>query len=227
MELRPSIARIGAVFGWATLVGILLFEVVGPQIVAGQRVSGTLDARVVSEYYNHPFLEFLAAGVFLAAGAFLVFAVALREVLRGDEYSHCLATVGLAFAVTEASLIITKSALAATLVRVATSPGGDIVPLFRFWDVLYNSGVYLTEAGLVISFALAMRNSVIFPKWMLWFGVAVGALQVVNMTALFVGIPDAATLVGNIAFALWLATTSFGLSRAGWRAGAVQHATSS
>jgi len=212
MEFKSRIGRIGAFAGWATLVGILFFEVIGPQLVAGQRVTGTLDAAVISAYYNHSTLEYLNAGVFLAAGAFLVFAVALREILGGDSYSRFLATIGLAFAVTETSLIITKSALAATLVRIAAS-GGDILPLFRFWDVLYNSGVYLTEAGLTLSFALAMRNVSGFPRLAMWLGIVVGVLQIVNMTSIFVGIPDAATLIGNIAFALWLGTTSFILSR--------------
>ena len=46
------------------------------------------------------------------------------------------------------------------------------------------------------------------------FVVLVGVLQLANMTALFVGVPDAATIPGSIAVAVWLGGASLYLGRA-------------
>jgi hypothetical protein len=216
MSLKINIARVGALAGWAAFAGILLFEVIGPQIVAGQRVSGTLDANIVLAYYRYSALQYFAPAVFLAALAFLVFAVALRETLSVNETARFLGKLGIAFTIIEVPLIIAKSALSATLVSIATY-GGDIMPLFRFWDVLYNGGVYAVEAGVAVSFALAMQHVPGFPRWMPWFGLVTGALQLVNMLGLFIGIPDSLTLPGNITFAIWLVGANIGLSRLAWQ----------
>jgi hypothetical protein len=216
MELKPPVARVGAIAGWLTILGILLFDVIGPMIVAGQRVSGTLDAGAIESYYRNSALQYFAPAVFLTAALFLVFGVALYESLGVSEQATFLSRVGLGFAVAEVPLIITKSALAAALVSI-TASGGESLPLFRFWDVLYNSGVYVVEAGLVVAFGLAMREVPAFPRWMPVFALLTGALQLVNMTALFVGIPDSATLAGNLAFSVWLVGAGVGLSRLAWR----------
>ncbi|MDP9266234.1 MAG: hypothetical protein M3O91_09000 [Chloroflexota bacterium] len=75
--------------------------------------------------------------------------------------------------------------------------------LFRFWDVLHNSGAYALEAGLLASFGLAMRDERAFPRWVPTVALVAAALQLVNMTAIWVGIPDAATMIGNLAFGLF------------------------
>lgn len=220
MELKSRVARVGAIAGWLTLLGILLFDVIGPMIVAGQRVSGTLDAGAITSYYGNSALQYFVPAVFLTAAMFLVFGVALFESLGVSEQARFHARLGLAFAIVEVPIIITKSALTATLVSIATS-GGEVVSLFRFWDVLYNGGVYVVEAGLVLAFGLAMRYVPAFPRWMLRFSLLAGALQLVNMTALFVGIPDYATIVGNLAFVIWFAGANVGLTRIAWQPGRV------
>jgi hypothetical protein len=216
MSSKSVIARIGAVGGWLTLAMILLFEVIIPQVVAGQRVTGTLDATAITAYYSHSVLQYFTLVIFLGMLAFVAFVVALYELLSVDESSRFFARLGIFFAMVETGLIITKSALAATLVSIAVS-GGDVVPLFRFWDILYNSGTYAIEAGLIVSFALAMRHAPAFPRWMPTFSMIAGALQVINMTALFVGIPDTATIIGNLAFVVWFVGANIGLGRLGWR----------
>jgi hypothetical protein len=147
---------------------------------------------------------------------FLVFGVALFEALHSTDQVRFLARLGLAFVIVEIPLIITKSALMAALVTIAGSEG-VIVPLFRFWDVLYNSGVYVVEAGVVLSFGLAMHYVPAFPRWLMGLSLVAGALQLVNMIALFVGIPDSATIIGNLAFAVWLIGANVGLSRMAWQ----------
>jgi hypothetical protein len=220
VESRTMVAKVGAIAGWLTLLGILLFDVIGPMIVAGQRVSGTLDAGAIASYHSNSALQYFAPAVFLTAAMFLLFGVALFETLGAVEQARFLARLGLAFAIVEVPLIITKSALTATLVSIVGSEEA-IVPLFRFWDVLYNSGVYVVEASLTITFALAMQYVPAFPRWMPRFGLLVGALQLVNMTALFVGIPDSATILGNLAFMVWFIGANIGLGRIAWQPGRV------
>lgn len=216
MEAKTMVARVGAVAGWSALLGILLFEVIGPMIVAGQRVSGTLDPTAIASYYGNSALQYFVPAVFLTAAIFLVFGVALFETLGGSEPARFLARIGLAFLIVEIPLVITKSALMGTLVSIAASPGA-LVPLFRFWDVLYNGGVYLAEAGLVLAFASAMRYVPGFPRWLPRFSLLVGALQLVNMMALFVGIPDSLTIIGNLAFMIWFIGANVGLTRIAWQ----------
>jgi hypothetical protein len=206
------IARIGAVTGWLTLAGILSFSVIGPMIVAGQRVSGTLDATAIQTYYRHGALAPLNAGGFVIMLFFLPFTLAMRQLLLGDERSRFLSTLGFAFAVAAVPLYLTEYALQATLVGVAAS-GGDVVPLFRFWDILYNSAIYILEAGYAATFALAMRDVRGFPRWMPRYGLVVALLQLGNATALFVGLPDKATLIGNLALVGWFIGANVGLSR--------------
>lgn len=205
-------ARIGAVAGWLTLAGILTFSVIGPMVIAGQRVSGTLDVKAIQAYYRHDALAPFSAGEFLIVLALIPFVLALRDVLSVDERARFLSQVGFAFALIAAPLYLADNSLHATLVTVAQS-GGDILPLFRFWDILYNSATYVAEAGYAFSFAQAMRDVRAFPRWMPWWGVIVGALQLVNMSALFVGIPDNVTLIGNLAFVGWFIGASVGLTR--------------
>src|SRR5258708_6187842 len=92
------IARLGAITGWLTLAGIMSFSVIGPMLVAGQRVSGSLDATAIQTYYNHAALAPLNAGEFVVMLFFLPFTLAMRELLAGDDRSRFLATLGFAFA---------------------------------------------------------------------------------------------------------------------------------
>jgi len=207
-----NLAQIGAITGWLTLVCVLIFSVIGPQIIAGQRVSGTLDPAVIQTYYRHSALAPLNAGAFVFALVFLPFVLAMRESLAIDKRTRFLSTLALVFAVSAVPLYLAEYTLQAVLVTVATS-GGDVVPLFRFWDILYNSAIYVLEAGYAGAFALAMRDVREFPRWMPRYGVIVALLQLVNVTALFIGIPDNVTLIGNLAFMGWFIGANIGLGR--------------
>src|ERR1043166_9241409 len=52
-----NLAKYGAIAGWLTLAVIVTFSIVGPQIIAGQRVSGTLESSAIQAYYRHPALR--------------------------------------------------------------------------------------------------------------------------------------------------------------------------
>ena len=83
---------------------------------------------------------------------------------------------------------LTGIAAQMSLVVIARS-GGDVVPLFRFWDTLYNSGAYALEAGWVAAFGLAMRDVVGFPRWLTGFSLVTAAVLAINIFAIWIGSP--------------------------------------
>jgi len=122
-----------------------------------------------------------------------------------------MANVGFAFVVTAVPCYLLSAALQATLTDLAAT-GATLLPLFRLWDVFYNSGLYLLEAGYLVFLGLALRE-VDGPRWLAWLGVLGGALQVFNASALWIHAPDAATIPGNIAVLTWLTGASVWLLR--------------
>jgi hypothetical protein len=211
MSTRDT-ARVGSIAGWMLLFGILAFGVIGPTIVAGQRVSGTSDPELIRTYYSHPGLEVFTLLGFPIIAIAVVFVFGLRECVSTDARGRFLGTLGLLLFLVEAPLLIAEMALQGTLVTV-TRAGGDPLALFRFWDVLYNSGAYALEAGMILCLSLATRDVAGFPPWLPRFGVAAAVLQLINMTAIFAGIPDQVTLVGNVTFSIWIATMAISLGR--------------
>jgi hypothetical protein len=175
-------------------------------------VSGTLDPTVIQTYYRHGALAPFNAGEFVFALVFLPFVLAMRETLAINQRARFLSTLALVFAVSAVPLYLAAATMQAVLVTVSTN-GGDVVPLFRFWDILYNSATYVLEAGYAGAFALAMRDVREYPRWMPRYGLVVAMLQLVNATALFVGIPDNVTLIGNLAFMGWFIGANIGLGR--------------
>jgi hypothetical protein len=206
-----NVARIGAYAGWISVFGIFAYHI-GLTVVVGQRVSGTTDVAAIQSYYQHAVIAPASIAPFVVMIAVLVFALAMREILSALPGARFLANLGLLLAVAEIPVILTESSLEAALVATATS-GGDVLPLFRFWDVLYNSAAYVLEAGWVGAFGLAMREAPGFPRWLPRLALVVAALQIVNMTAIWVGIPDALTLVGNVFFGVFFIGASIGLGR--------------
>ena len=206
-----NVARTGAYAGWISVIGIFAYNV-GLTAIVGQRVSGTTDVGAIQNYYRHTIIAPASIAPFLVIVAIVVFALAMREILVAQTDGRFLATIGLVLVVAEAPVILTESSLQAALVATATS-GGDVLPLFRFWDVLYNSAAYVLEAGWLAAFGLAMRGATGFPRWLPRFSLFVAALQMVNMSAIWVGIPDPLTLVGNVFFAVWFVGASIGLGR--------------
>lgn len=209
--MASPVARIGALAGWIGLLGIFGYHLV-LQGLFGPRVSGTLNPAAVNEFYRHDAIAWLGVEQFVVVVPMLVFVVALREVLGSWPTARFWATVALGLAIAEVALIITEiSAQSAVVAAVAS--GADPIPLFRFWDVLYNSGVYVLEASLLLAFGLAFRAASVFPGWLTGLSFVAGVAVAVNVVAIWVGIPDPATLPANVLFGAWFAGTSLALGR--------------
>jgi hypothetical protein len=211
-----SVARVGAWAGVISVIGIAGYHL-GLMIVAGQRVSGTTDAVAITKYYRNEAIAAFGVELFLVVVPIFVFAVALRETMSTTSWARFLATIGLVALVTEMAVNLTGVAAQMSLVVIARS-GGDVVPLFRFWDTLYNSGAYALEAGWVAAFGLAMRDVVGFPRWLTGFSLITAALLALNVFAIWVGVPDTATLPSALFLVIWFVSTSYGLSRGAMRA---------
>lgn len=206
-----SVARVGAWAGVISLIGIFGYHL-ALMALAGQRVSGTTDAAIITSYYQNQVIAVLGVELFLVVIPVFVFVVALREIVSTTPWTRFLATVGLAAVIAEMAVNLTGVAAQMALVVTARS-GGDVVGLFRFWDTLYNSGAYALEATWVAAFGLAMREVGGFPRRLPGFSLVTAALLAVNVTAIWVGIPDAATLPSALFLGIWFAATSLGLAR--------------
>jgi hypothetical protein len=203
--------RIASLAGWLTLVGILAFEVIGPMVTAGARVSGTTDRARIEAYYANDALLWFGLGAIVVVAVFVVFVSALRGELAQHGDSPWT-DVGWACALIAAALLLTRTGLQMALVRGVDSDA-DVLPLFFAWDFVYNAAVYAMEAVYPLAFALALTSIVGTARWYLGLSMAVAAFQVVNMTSLVVGLPEAATLPGNVAFAAWLGATAWVIGR--------------
>ena len=209
--MASQVARIGSFAGWIGLLGIFGYHLL-LQGLFGPRVSGTLDAAAITDFYAHDAIAWLGLEQIVVTIPVLVFIVALREVLGPWPMSRFWATVGLAVMTAEVALIITQISIQAALVS-AVATGADPVPLFRLWDVLYNSGVYVLEASLLLVFGLAFRAADAFPGWLSGLSFVAAAAIGINAVAIWVGIPDPATLPANLLFGAWFGGTSLVLGR--------------
>jgi hypothetical protein len=211
--MERSVPRIGSWAGWIAVVGIVGYHL-SLTAVAGQRVSGITDAEAIRAFYGQPIVGVLGISQFLVVIPFLVFAVALRETLdpAASGSVRLLATVGLAAAVAEVPVVLTEIAAQAGLVA-AVEQGEPTVGLFRFWDALYNSGMYAIEATWVLAFGLAL-HAVFGMRSMRWLSAVTATLLGINVFAIWLGIPDAATLPSAVAVAVWLVVASLSLRRA-------------
>jgi hypothetical protein len=207
-----SVGRVGAWAGVLALIGIFGYHV-ALMALAGQRVSGTADVAAINAYYQHPAIAALSVEQFVTLIPMMIFVVALRERLASAPWTRFLTTVALVAVTAEVAVIVSEVALQAALVATARS-GGDTVGLFRLWDVLYNSGAYAFEAVWVAGFGLAMRGVAGFPGWLPRLSLVTSALLAINITAVWIGIPDTATLPSALFLAVWFGAASFGLNRA-------------
>lgn len=214
--MERSVPRIGAWSGLIAVVGIVGYHL-ALMALAGQRVSGTTDAEAIQAFYGRSVVGVLGISQFLAVIAFLVFAVALRETIASASPASAgtvrlLAAVGVAAAVAQVPVVMTEIAAQAGLVAAAEQ-GESVVGLFRFWDALYNSGLYAIEATWVLAFGLAL-HAALGARSMRWLSVVTAALLGVNVFAIWLGIPDTATLPSAVAVAVWLVVASLALRRA-------------
>jgi len=214
-----SVARVGSWAGWVSFAGILGFHL-ALVALAGQRVSGTTDLAAIRAYYAQPVVAVANVEQFLVVLAIAVFAVALRETLVGAASperaasTRLLTGVALIAVTAEVAVILVEGSIQAALVA-SVAAGEPVVGLFRLWDVVYNSATYGLEATWILAFGLAMRTTLGFPRFLGWFAPVAALLLLVNVFAIWVGIPDALTLPASLALSIWLAAASFGLGRLG------------
>jgi hypothetical protein len=209
-----SLSRMASVAGLVTLLSIVAFEVVLPSAIVGATpLSGTVDRAAVAAWYDHRGLEvLLGLGLFVVVlPAFVVFAVTIRELSIDDRRARYLASLGSAFALAAVPVYILKSAIAAALVGIVAS-GSDPVPLFRVYDLAYNGAIYPLEAAYVLCLGLAVVT-LGGGAWLRWLSVGVATLQLLASFVLFLGVPSAVTLPGNLAFAAWLGAMSLAVWR--------------
>jgi len=206
-----SVPRIGAWAGFIAVIGIMGYHI-ALMIIAGPRVSGTTDAAAIVAYYQNANIALVGVELFIVLVPVLVFFVALRESTGLDRWTRFMATVALAAGIAMLPAVLVEISAQAALV-VGAQNGDAMVPLFRFWDVLFNSGMYVLEATWVVAFGLAMRGNVGFPRWMLGWSMLTGGLLAINVLAIWIGIPDPATLPSAVALSVWFVGASLGLRR--------------
>ena len=206
-----TVARIGSWAGLIAVIGIVAYHA-GLMVVAGQRVSGITDESAIRAYYAHDAIAVLGVEAAIVLIPLLVFIAVLREAAGRTGVTGLAGLVGFAAGVSEMPALLVMTSLQASLVTGAAA-GSDIVPLFRLWDVLYNSGTYALEATWVLAFGFALRGRPSFPGW--WFGLSIvtGILLAINVTAIWVGIPDVATLPSAGFLAAWFVGAIIGLRR--------------
>jgi len=199
-----------------------------PTFIAGQSISGTLDAGAILAFYNHP----LFAGIYvywsLTSFYLIILALALRYALKeaaSTSVRELLLTPAIALVIVEAALVIVQSAVQSTLVTLAGTYAASgsgaaragleavALSLFRFWDIMYNSLLYWVEAGWLLLFSIVKLKGRTFAHWIGWVGGVAAILQVVSALAIPLSFPAGLTFPGNIALALWFIAVSVSLIR--------------
>lgn len=204
--------RVGAWAGWISLIGIFGYHLT-LMAVAGTRVSGTGDRAAIEAFYANDAIALVGVEGSLLPVPMAIFAFGLFELFRRTESARWFGGLGLIFVLIELPLLLTQLAIQAGLVA-AVNAGEPVVGLFRAWDVLYNSATYVTEAVWVAAFGLAMAHVAAFPRWMWPLSALTAVLLGINVFAIWVGIPDAATLPSAGLLVVWFAGASLGLGRA-------------
>jgi hypothetical protein len=207
-----STARVGSIAGWLTLAAILVIEVVLPSVLTGLPVSGTTDRAVVTAYYGQAALLPLGLLALVTIVGFVIFVAALRDVLARRDGATFWANTGFGLALIAAALLLVRTAIQMALVR-GVAAGSDVMPTFFAWDFTYNAAVYAMEASYPLAFALAMATWPGTPRWLVPLAGTVAVLQLLNMTALVVGLPFAATIPGTLGFVIWFGVTAWQLGR--------------
>jgi hypothetical protein len=213
--VMASLARTASLAGLVALAAILIVELLVPSVVTGgPPISGTLDRATIVAYYGHPGLELaLGLGLFaVALPAFLVFAVATREVSAGRGVARTWASLGAGFALAAVPVYVVKGAISAALVSIVGS-GLDPVPLFRVYDLVYNGAIYPLEAAYVLGLGMAIAAMAAGSGWLRRLTIAASGILLLNTLVVYLGLPSAAALPGNVAFAIWLGGASVALWR--------------
>lgn len=221
--MSPFAIRLGAVAGWLALVGVVAGLVVIPTVIAGQPPTSYTELSAVRAYFAHPELAILLGFVsgFIAV-AFIPFGLGLRAAMSsGSDRDRAFADVGLGLLVVAMGLNLVSGALGAALVDVAMRGGGELAPLFRFHEVMFNGLADVLEGGWVGAFSLAMLGGAM-PRWVGWFGVALGLAHWVKALEPFIALPGAVDLIFGPLLVAWFLATVVALTRIALRSASAQ-----
>lgn len=215
--MTPYITRLGAVAGWLGVGGVIAGLIVIPTVIAGQPPTAFTEPSAVQAYFAHPELAIIHGFVtgFIAL-AIVPFGLGLRAAVgTGSDRDRAFADVGLGLLVVAMGINLVSGALGAALVDIATR-GGELGPTFRLHEVLYNGLADVLEGGWVAAFSLSMLGGAM-PRWLGWFGVALGLAHWVKALEPFVQLTPAIDLAFGPLLGIWLVATVVALTRIAFR----------
>lgn len=187
---------------------ILTYEVIGPMVIAGDtRPSGSTDAVRIGDYYRgNAGLAALTLVEFATVPLAALFVFGLGHSLWSNPRARPWLLVACAAFTAEIPLILAAGAIqGAIALTEGTSPA-----LFRAWDLLWNSGVYILEAGLVAAFALA-AHAAGRSRATVAFGAIVALALAFDALVLWLPIPPQSALPANLLFSAWFIVNGVGL----------------
>lgn len=206
--------RVGAGAGWFALAGLLIGLVILPAAIAGQPPTTSSSATEIRDYFSHPELGILNGYVtgFVAIG-FVAFGLGLRSALAtGTDRDRFFADLGVALLVIAMGLNVISGALVAAGVDATARGTSDLTQLLAFHNVTFDGLGDVVEGGWIGAFSIAMLGGAM-PRWIGWFGVALGVAHIGKALGPFIALPDAIDAVFGVVIALWLLATVVALTR--------------
>lgn len=211
--MSPFAIRLGAVAGWFALVGVIFGLVVIPTSIAGQPPTSASAAADVRAYFAHAeLIVLLGLATGFIALAFIPFGLGLRAaVAAGSDRDRAFADVGLSVLVVAMTINLVSGALGATLVDMARA-GGELAPLFRLHEVLYNGLADVLEGAWIAAFSVALLGGAM-PRWIAWFGIVFGLGHWIKAVEPFMVLPAAIDLLFGPLLLIWFLATVVALTR--------------
>lgn len=206
--------RLGAAAGWLSLIGLVVGLIVLPAAIAGQPPSSSNTATEIQAYYKHSALALLNGYVtgFVALG-FVVFALGLRTAIgAGSDRDRTFADLGVALTIIAMSLNLVSGALVAALVDAAGRGSADLSQLARLHDVIYDGLGDVLEGGWIGAFSVAMLGGSL-PRWIGWYGIALGFAHWVKAVGPFAAMPAALDILFGILILVWFLATVVALTQ--------------
>ena len=212
--MSPFSARLGAVAGWLTLLGLVVGLIIVPAMIAGQEPASAAPPSELRAYFAHPELAVLNGYLtgFVAVG-FVAFGLGLRVILSaGTDRDHAFADIGMALLVIAMGLNLASGALVATLVDGTSRAGADLVPLARLHDVTFNGLGDVLEGAWIGAFSIAMLSGTM-PRWIGWYGIVLAVAHLLKAIGPFIALPEMLDQVFGPLIVIWFLATVVSLTR--------------
>jgi hypothetical protein len=195
----------GAAIAFVVLILVSAFS-------SGSPPSADDSVAEIRDYFvDHRTALLVATLLGLVAVPFAIwFAVALRDLVRGDRLSNALGTASLAGLLVTAAVALVGGALAVSAVYVdgaANGMGDDTIRVVYAGQTLCFAS---TSAGLALfglTAALAIRRTGALPPYTVWFGLLASVANVVAMFSVLGAGASNVGFVGLIGLVLFLLVT--------------------